>query len=272
MKKTKAKAVKAPKTREVAVTKPAPIISLPEKLEQVLVSGNLVNLQPEERVQYYNAVCKSIRLNPLTKPFEYITLNGKLTLYARKDATDQLRKLWGVSVYDYRTETKDNVFIYTAFLQDASGRRDIGTGIVTIGGKHGDDLANAMMKAETKAKRRGTLSICGLGMLDESELETIAELPKVMKPAPIAEPQELPPPVEIGSDTDDYTLESVKDNCNTLSVEMRKSGFFTSDERRDYKDACQEFAGDKKALMSIYNGWDGKLKKRKNDPEAKKYE
>jgi len=29
------------------------------------------------------------------------------------------------------------------------------------------------MKCETKAKRRATLSICGLGMLDESELETI---------------------------------------------------------------------------------------------------
>ena len=33
--------------------------------------------------------------------------------------------------------------------------------------------ANAMMKAETKAKRRVTLSICGLGMLDESEFDTI---------------------------------------------------------------------------------------------------
>ncbi len=29
------------------------------------------------------------------------------------------------------------------------------------------------MKAETKSKRRVTLSLCGLGMLDESEVETI---------------------------------------------------------------------------------------------------
>jgi hypothetical protein len=34
-------------------------------------------------------------------------------------------------------------------------------------------LANALMKAETKAKRRATLSICGLGMLDETEVEDI---------------------------------------------------------------------------------------------------
>src|SRR5574343_296815 len=32
-----------------------------------------------------------------------------------------------------------------------------------------------MMKAETKAKRRVTLSICGLGMLDETETATIQD-------------------------------------------------------------------------------------------------
>src|SRR6202008_2665643 len=37
----------------------------------------------------------------------------------------------------------------------------------------GEALGNALMKASTKAKRRATLSICGLGMLDETELETI---------------------------------------------------------------------------------------------------
>ena len=32
---------------------------------------------------------------------------------------------------------------------------------------------NAKLKAITKAKRRVTLSICGLGFLDETEIETI---------------------------------------------------------------------------------------------------
>jgi hypothetical protein len=35
------------------------------------------------------------------------------------------------------------------------------------------------MKAESKAKRRVTLSICGLGMLDESETDTIGAYKKV---------------------------------------------------------------------------------------------
>jgi hypothetical protein len=34
-------------------------------------------------------------------------------------------------------------------------------------------LANALMKAETKSKRRVTLSICGLGFLDETEADSI---------------------------------------------------------------------------------------------------
>ena len=46
----------------------------------------------------------------------------------------------------------------------------------------GDALANALMKAETKAKRRATLSLCGLGFLDETEIETIPE--KAKRPPP----------------------------------------------------------------------------------------
>ncbi len=37
----------------------------------------------------------------------------------------------------------------------------------------GDAKANKLMHAETKAKRRATLSLVGLGMLDESELHSI---------------------------------------------------------------------------------------------------
>jgi hypothetical protein len=58
-------------------------------------------------------------------------------------------------------------------VQDKHGRTDIARGAVNISGLKGEMLANAMMKAETKAKRRATLSICGLGLLDEVEVETI---------------------------------------------------------------------------------------------------
>lgn len=142
-------------------------------VEQVLLGGDLSRLQPNQRVSYYNRVCESLGLNPLTKPFAYITLNGKLQLYALKDATEQLRKLHGVSITEVTSSQVGDVFVVTAKAQDKSGRTDAATGAVATGNLKGEALANALMKAETKAKRRATLSICGLGMLDETEADSI---------------------------------------------------------------------------------------------------
>jgi len=144
-----------------------------EIMEQVLIKGDLKNLSESERARYYTRVCDSVGLNPLTKPFEYITLNGKLCLYARKDATDQLRKLYAVSVLESTQEEMEGVYIVVCKVADKSGRTDIARGAVNIAGLKGEALANALMKTETKAKRRATLSICGLGFLDETEIEDI---------------------------------------------------------------------------------------------------
>lgn len=141
--------------------------------ERALILGDLAGLKPEERLSYYKAVCESVGLNPLTKPFEYITLNGKLTLYVKRDATDQLRKIHKVSVTDLRCEERSGLLVVTAQVADGEGRTDIATGALSIDGLKGLDLANAFMKCETKSKRRATLSICGLGMLDETEIDGI---------------------------------------------------------------------------------------------------
>lgn len=144
-------------------------------VERVVMAGDLGKLDPASRVAYYQATCQSLGLNPLTRPFDYITLNGKLTLYARREATDQLRKLHGVSVTISSRERIDSVYVVTARATDKDGRLDESTGAVTVANLQGDALANALMKAETKAKRRVTLSIVGLGWLDETEIETIRD-------------------------------------------------------------------------------------------------
>lgn len=142
-------------------------------MERVIAVGDLSKLSPAERVLYYNRTCESLGLNPLTRPFEYLTLNGKLTLYARKDATDQLRTLRRVSLTIVDRQRLEDIYAVTARASLPDGRTDESIGAVSIGGLKGDALANALMKCETKAKRRVTLSICGLGMLDETEIETI---------------------------------------------------------------------------------------------------
>src|SRR5687767_5690820 len=54
-----------------------------EVVERVLVAGDLGKLSPNERAMYYLAVCRSLGIEPLTRPFEYLEVNGRLTLYAR---------------------------------------------------------------------------------------------------------------------------------------------------------------------------------------------
>jgi hypothetical protein len=156
-----------------------------KEIERVLIGGDLGALKPDARLSFYNRVCESLGLNPLTQPFEYIVLNGKMRLYAKKDATDQLRKINGVSVDELVHDYKESLGLYTVTARghDKDGRHDTGTGAVNIKGLVGDSLANAIMRAETKSKRRLTLSICGLGFLDETEVESLTSYQDAIVPA-----------------------------------------------------------------------------------------
>src|SRR5882724_8559231 len=158
----------------------------PEVVEKVVIGGDLSELDAAQRAEYYGAVCRSLGLNPLTKPFEYLTLNGKLRLYALRDCADQLRRLHGISIYIVNRERLGDIYIVTARAKDKTGREDESTGAVALGTLKGDALANALMKCETKAKRRVTLSLAGLGWLDETELATI---PGVQVGEPTGDPE-----------------------------------------------------------------------------------
>ena len=150
-----------------------------EVMERVLLLGDLAKLSPQERSTYYLSVCRSVGLNPLTQPFAYLNLNGKLTLYAQKNATDQLRAIYKVSIYKLERELVDGLAMATAYARKADGTEDADVGAVDVTGLSGEKLANALMKTCTKAKRRVTLSICGLSFLDETELETVASARRV---------------------------------------------------------------------------------------------
>jgi hypothetical protein len=125
-------------------------------------------------------------------------LNGRLVLYARRDATDQLRKLHGISITVMSREIHDNVLIVHVHAKNKDGREDEDFGTVSMvypdrtkdrDGRWidhprasealaGEERGNAILKGITKAKRRVTLSICGLGFLDELEIETISPATK----------------------------------------------------------------------------------------------
>jgi len=160
------------------------VVPSPGVLERVLVAGDLSGLSESQRLEYYRAVCESLGLNPLTRPFEYLRLNGRLVLYATRAAADQLRAIHGISIVDARIERQDDLITVTVRGRTRDGREDVEVGVVSVAGLRGEALANAQMKALTKAKRRLTLSLAGLGWLDETETETIPDAQRVSEPAP----------------------------------------------------------------------------------------
>lgn len=150
----------------------------PTVVESLVLNGDLNALTPEQRVEYVKYRCASLGLDPAAKPFELLKLNGKLVLYATKSCTEQLCERRGLSVALGATERIEDVLQVAARVSDAK-RSTENVGAVGIGNLKGEALANALMKARTKAIRRAVLAHCGLGMLDETEVESIPGATKV---------------------------------------------------------------------------------------------
>ena len=242
-------------------------------LERVVVAGDLSKLSAAERVNYYSATCKALALNPLSQPFQYITLNGKLTLYARKDATDQLRKIHNVSINIVSREHVNDVYIVTARATTPEGRTDESIGAVALGRLAGDLLCNAIMKAETKAKRRVTLSICGLGFLDESEIETIPDVvlhDEPQQPALIeGEPEKKPNGngreklIKTVSDLDSLIRELRGYGITNANIQARMKEVAGVDKRADLKE------GQMLDCIEDFGSWANELHAAKHEGSGK---
>jgi hypothetical protein len=142
---------------------------------QLILQGDLSKLSANDKVRYYNGYCERMGLDPFTKPFDILRLNGKEVLYCTRSGTQQLNKLHKVShlITSRDTNAEAGVYIVTSKASLPDGRCTESIGAVNIAGLKGEAYANAIMKAETKSKRRATLDLLGLGVLDESEAESI---------------------------------------------------------------------------------------------------
>lgn len=153
---------------------------------KLVIDGDLSGLTPTQRVDYYVHRCKLLGLDPGEKPFELLKLDGKLVLYASKTCTNALTRVNRLSVAVVSTQINGDLVTVIARAQDQSGRYTDDVGVldlsdVTVAGgrnKWGKDVAgigrpNAIMKCVTKAKRRAVLSLVGLGVLDDSEVDSV---------------------------------------------------------------------------------------------------
>ena len=149
---------------------------LPEEISKAVALNDLGKLSDDNKIQYYYAFCKSLGMDPLQKPFEFIKFQGgAIQLYATKNCGQQLAVRNGISLVKVDEKVADGLMeiTYRASTNGETGRQVDDIGVVSIKGLVGNDLANQKMKCHTKAMRRVTFSFLGLGILDETEISTI---------------------------------------------------------------------------------------------------
>lgn len=156
-----------PDTRPTAPLMPT--AGLDAIMERVLMTGDLKDLTPPQRLEYYARLCQSLNLNPLTRPFEYFLLQGKLVLYPKSTATDQIRHRAHISIEILDDSLRDDLYIVRCRGTDPQGVQDEAVGVVALAGAKGQARGDLMMKAHTKARRRLTLAMVGLGHMGEYE-------------------------------------------------------------------------------------------------------
>jgi hypothetical protein len=150
-------------------------------IDDLIQRGDFSALTMRERSIFCYNLAKRLGLDPLTKPFDFIVLNNKYTLYANRTCSDQLRQIHKITstvLYEgplmLGAEVKNDVYCVRVKVTNPEGRTEEAIGCIGITNKKDEELGNAIMKCHTKALRRGTLAFCGLGLPDELEVESIA--------------------------------------------------------------------------------------------------
>jgi hypothetical protein len=161
----------------------------PKIQESIVLRGDLSGLNEAQKKEYYLFRCKQVGLDPAAKPFDLLKLNGKEILYANAGATQQLCSIHKLSTQITHRERIDDIYVVSVRVTASDGRVSENQGAVSVGNARGDALANAILKATTKAIRRAVLAHCGLGMMDETEVETIPDA----RTAPIVITEDVKP-------------------------------------------------------------------------------
>lgn len=165
-------------TEEKTLATAQPIDAEWRAIESVVIGGDLAPLTPEQRVRYMQRVCETLGLNWETSPFIYVKPADKMILYATKDCAAQLRRRDGISIEVTGRSFMPEQGIYCVEVKatNAQGRSETAIGVVGITGMKHETLAGQMMRAETKAKRRVTLSLCGLGLDGEDDVQAFSPI------------------------------------------------------------------------------------------------
>jgi hypothetical protein len=142
-----------------------------------LRTGDLSTLPEPEHDRVLVKMCAHYGLDPVLRPFCIIPAQGKKIWYATKTSTDMVASRDKLTRKFKERRIDKDLMICEIIMEITDGHRiEEGTAVVTIGEfvrdpktgaigeqmMRGEALANAMMRCETKAKRRATLAWFGM--------------------------------------------------------------------------------------------------------------
>lgn len=135
-----------------------------------ITNGDISSLSPQQRQHYYNECCSKLGLDPKLRPFKILRVHGRELLYCDRGCVQYLNRLHHISHHILARETMNGCYVVTAQAISPGGYITESIGVASIRKLEGEQLCDAMMKAEARAKHRATLDLLGLGLFDESEL------------------------------------------------------------------------------------------------------
>lgn len=142
-------------------------------------SGNVAQLRDSEKDFVLQKLCDRYGLDPILRPFDLISFQGGQKFYMTASATNQLANIKSLSreVGEISIDEAKMLAKCTVSVLDPQGRKENSTGYVSVARflaptkdnpvpkrvmMEGEDLANALLKLETKTKRRATMSFFGV--------------------------------------------------------------------------------------------------------------
>jgi hypothetical protein len=156
-------------------------------------SGNVAQLNDKEKDIVLAKLCGRYGLDPILRPFDLLNLGGKAVFYMNASALNQLAAQKDLSRRITELKIDEEKMVAKCVCEvsaPASGRTESATAWLSIGGYkrldpkapptrvlfEGEDLCNALMKVEAKAKRRATMAFFGTPDYDPEARDTPAQV------------------------------------------------------------------------------------------------
>jgi hypothetical protein len=212
------------------------------KKKFVPILGDLEKLTEEERQKYVLDVCEFLSVPPEIGAVNlrlHDSGDGKrhLMICIDRGATDIIRKNMGIDVDSMEPVNGDGYVGWLVKGHDKTGRHEMAIGTVSTLGLKGQQHANCVMAAQTKACRRMTLQFVGGGFSDITEfhekttniassstpLSNIAAQPSVFVNNEAGKEVKAEPPEETGGK--EVTAAPAASVSETVPTEEQKKEF-----------------------------------------------